>query len=80
MRIRITIGDRDTLADIYRDYQFTEPEEINWDEVIPEMVRNFMHQQDIERIDIEQIGADEEREMRRMDAQDQRHAILKNFN
>jgi len=79
MRIRITIGDRDTLADLYRDYQFEEPEDINWDEVIPEMVRNFMHQRDIEQIDIEQIGADEEREMRRMDAQDQRKAVLDNF-
>jgi hypothetical protein len=68
---------KDTQADLYRDYQFWEPEDINWDEVIPEMVRAFM----LEGLDdIEQIGADEEREMRRMDAQDQKHAILKNFN
>ena len=75
MRIRITVENRDTRADLYRDYQFWEPEDVNWDEVIPEMVRNFMAVDDIE-----QIGADEEREMRRMDAQDQKHAILKNFN
>jgi len=83
--MRISISLEAEGQSIFRVYEFPGPDEMeaaDWNKIVPDMLDTILSKEGLDKLeadDIEQIGADEEREMRRMDAQDQRQAILKNF-
>jgi hypothetical protein len=73
MEIRITIQ-KDKGAEIYRDYIVQDSEEMCWGWVVRSMI------DDLKNAELDTRKADEEKEMARMDAEDQRKEVLNNFN
>jgi hypothetical protein len=72
MEIRITIQ-KDKGQEIYRDYIIREDTDLDWNPTVWEMIKT------LQNAELDTLKADEEKEMARMDAEDQRKEVLNNF-